>query len=157
MRYVCIYVCENAKLSLMWNFTSYTNEHVRIGNKSRKTMCSLEGEELTLVSIWPARSGLTSLCINRWGYNNIFVMLINAMVLGTTFMAKERDYVMRVFVGRIFAEFLIVVSFLKLIPVSKLELSGSLWPEESPFPLQEKTSSCRAPPRTHTFSHIAEF
>lgn len=53
-------------------------------------------------------------------------MLINARVLGTTFMAKERDYVMRVFVGRIFAEFLIVVSFLKLIPVSKLELSGSL-------------------------------
>lgn len=35
----------------MWNFTSDTNEHVRTGNKSRKNMCSLEGEQLTLASI----------------------------------------------------------------------------------------------------------
>lgn len=53
-------------------------------------------------------------------------MLINAKVLETMFMAKERDYVMKVFVGRIFAEFVIVIFFLKLIPVPILDISGSL-------------------------------
>lgn len=156
MRHVCKYVCENVKLSLMRNFTSDTNEHVRTGNKNRKTMCSLEGEELTLVSIWPARSGLTSLYISRWGYNSILVMLINAKVLETMFMAKERDYVMKVFVGRIFAEFVIVIFFLKLIPVPILDVSGSLWQRRVLFTSRRRQVVSQLP-RTHTFSHLADF